>query len=490
MNTLNKKRLLVSLFAVFAVLSASAQTEDDFFSDFKSFRDSIFTDFENFRQQANAEYVAFMREAWKPFATLPAEQPPAKPKPVKPVIAEPKPEKPEDTPPIEIKPIVIEPIKPKPTEPESPQPIEPIKPEPQIEVPEVKVGFYGTPLVFHFDKLRCPRLNNAEEASVADMWEKLSEKRYDNLIGECLQYRNTLNLCDWAYVMLTQRVSETCCGKGNEAAVMHTWLLTQSGFKTRIGRAENKLSLLFASDASIYYRRFFNIEGTKYYIFDRSLEGKQFHIFNHAFPKEKSMILAMKQPKLAVKKTMPKLFMAEDFPETKVSVELNQNLIDFYNDYPVSSRWDEYSKASLSEQLKSCLYPVLRKAVKGKTKAEAADILINFVQTGFEYATDQVQFGYERPLFPDESFFYPYCDCEDRSILYSCLVRELLGLEVVLLDYPEHIATAVKFPNYSDGDYLKIGEDIYMICDPTYIGASIGMCMPNYKTVSPKVIRL
>ena len=42
-------------------------------------------------------------------------------------------------------------------------------------------------------------------------------------------------------------------------------------------------------------------------------------------------------------------------------------------------------------------------------------------------------------------FYYPYCDCEDRSVLYSYLVRNLLKLDVVLLDYPNHIATAVCF---------------------------------------------
>ena len=140
--------------------------------------------------------------------------------------------------------------------------------------------------------------------------------------------------------------------------------------------------------------------------------------------------------------------------------------------------------------MKECLYPVLRKAIEGKSQSEAANILINFVQTGFAYATDQDQFGYERPLFPDETFYYPFCDCEDRAILYSCLVRELLGLDAVLLNYPSHLATAVRFADNVSGDYLTIESEKYVICDPTYIGASIGMCMPDLKMVTPKVERI
>ena len=117
------------------------------------------------------------------------------------------------------------------------------------------------------------------------------------------------------------------------------------------------------------------------------------------------------------------------------------------------------------------------------------NILINFVQTAFQYQTDEQQFGYEKPFFVEELFYYPYSDCEDRSMLFSYLVRKLLGLDVVLLDYPNHIATAVCFKGNVGGDYLMVNGRKYTVCDPTYIGASIGMTMPKFKTVAAKVLR-
>ena len=111
------------------------------------------------------------------------------------------------------------------------------------------------------------------------------------------------------------------------------------------------------------------------------------------------------------------------------------------------------------------------------------------MQTAFQYQTDDEQFGYEKPFFVDEVFYYPYCDCEDRSILYSYLVRTLMGLDVVLLDYPNHIATAVCFDENVSGDYLMVEGKKYVVCDPTYIGASIGNAMPQYRDVAAKVLK-
>lgn len=128
--------------------------------------------------------------------------------------------------------------------------------------------------------------------------------------------------------------------------------------------------------------------------------------------------------------------------------------------------------------------------ISKKSTYEAANILLNFVQTAFEYKTDGEQFGYERPLFADETLYYPYCDCEDRSILYSILVRELLNLDVVFLEYPGHLATAVSFKEQIAGDHVVLDNKKYIICDPTYIGANIGDAMPQFKKVTAKIIKL
>jgi len=117
-------------------------------------------------------------------------------------------------------------------------------------------------------------------------------------------------------------------------------------------------------------------------------------------------------------------------------------------------------------------------------------MILRYLQTSFDYQTDDQQFGYERPFFADENFFYPYNNCKDRAILYCILVNDLLGLEAVLLEYPSHLATAVHFPETVSGDYFMLGNKKFTVCDPTYIGASIGMTMPNLKNVPVEIVKL
>jgi hypothetical protein len=59
------------------------------------------------------------------------------------------------------------------------------------------------------------------------------------------------------------------------------------------------------------------------------------------------------------------------------------------------------------------------------------------------------------------------------------LVRELMGLDVVLVRYPGHMATAVCFTEKVEGTTLQYKGKTYTISDPTYIGADVGMNMPD-----------
>ena len=225
-------------------------------------------------------------------------------------------------------------------------------------------------------------------------------------------------------------------------------------------------------------------------LFDSDYPKSGFIVCDFAFPEEKMFSLYINQlPTLPENLTSCRLLTSARFPETHIPICSNKNLMDFFATYPYC-RWDVHALTPLSDQTKEALYPVLKKQIANKTQTEAANILINFVQTAFQYKTDKDQFGYERPLFADETLNYPYSDCEDRAILYSVLIRDLLGLDIVLLHYPTHLATAVCFDENVTGDYLQIDGRRYIVCDPTYIGADIGRTMPGMDNITAEVIRL
>jgi len=164
-------------------------------------------------------------------------------------------------------------------------------------------------------------------------------------------------------------------------------------------------------------------------------------------------------------------------------------VIDFYNNYPQTD-YEVYFDASLSPEARYSLLNNLKPIIEGKSEVEAVNILLRFVQTAFEYENDETQFGREKPFFAEETLFYPYSDCEDRSVLFAYLVRNLLGLKVIGLDYPGHIATAVNFSTDIKGDFVEHKSEKYIICDATFINANLGQCMPRLQNVKPKFISI
>lgn len=499
------KRVVIIILFLFPRILASAQSFS--FEEYAKGLTTKFNDyqikrqqkFQEYRDRINAEFAEYMRQAWPEYKSKPAEPVPDSPEPPAPVIKD------SDTPPSN-DPVPFDEVTPAPKPVEPPQPIVPLpKPEPQPvkpDTPDIQpvrpnkpmfaFTFYGAKCEIPLENRHRFTLTNATEDAFADGWMVLSSDEYLPVVAQCLDYRDKLRLCDWGYVRFVEQMTTAFFPPTqlNEARLMQMYILTQSGYKVRIARAGNKLVLLLPSKDTIYQYAYLNIGGINYYLVDSSLGQTSLNVFDREFPKEQDFSLRIvEQPALPINATASRHLQSRHDKELAADVSVNKGLIAFYEDYPLSSNWYIYSTASLSPYAKEKLYPALRSSIAGKDKPAAANILLHFVQTAFEYATDDEQFGTERPLFADETLFYPYSDCEDRAILYSILVRELLGLDVVLLHYPGHLATAVCFDTEVYGDYMQIDGKRYVVCDPTYINADIGQSMPQFKRTAASVIK-
>lgn len=476
--------------------------DDDDEEGFEAFRKSIYKDFEDFRTKINKEYADFLRNPWKEFNE---EKPIPRPKDetVPPVVVpkdEPVPVNPEP------KPIPIVEVVPVPKPEPQPEPIEPIEEMPITPVapvqPSVSFTFFGTTGKVRFDKKNSIHLPSLNENALADAWLKLSDESYTNLIHDCLELRKTHDLCDWAYLQMLRDVSESLCGKGtNESVLLMAYVYCQSGYQMRLAIDGQKLHLLVASKHHIFDLSYFNLDGTNFYPFLREGDriNDRVYICAATFPKEKAMsLLVPKAQEFAVNYKGQRTIKSKRYPNVTATIKVNQNLMSFYNTYPTSmlddnimTRWAMYANTPLAKDVKEQLYPQLRPLVSGKSQQEAVNMLLNWVQTGFEYEYDDKVWGGDRAFFAEESLNYPYCDCEDRSILFTRLVRDLLGLKCILVFYPGHLAAAVSFTDsVSGGDYIQLNGQRYIVSDPTYIGAPVGMTMPNMDNQTAKVILL
>ena len=332
-------------------------------------------------------------------------------------------------------------------------------------------------------------IGNMRENAIADAYEAMCKADYKALVDDCRKVKKELNLNDWGIFLFVREASKTLCTDENAAVVMQQFLLNELGYKSKMARRadRNQMLLFVAADCQVYGHPYFTKDGLNYYNLT-SNESCQFYMCQEDSPKAKSKLNMQVNHAPALNAGMVNSVHKNRSGSVAVSVDVPKSLMEFYGSMPQCD-YSVYVNAEVNPSVASKVLSTLAPLVNGKSEAEAANLLINFVQTGFQYATDQEQFGYEKPFFVEELFYYPYCDCEDRSVLYSYLVRNLLKLDVVLLDYPNHIATAVCFNENVSGDFITVGGKKYVVCDPTYIGASIGKAMPQFKNVAAKVLK-
>lgn len=472
--------------------------------------------FSDFRRQANARYAENMKNIWKlvngdPAVPVPEEDtvPPVifseddvVPQGDVPVVTEPAPAPeptptpqpaPEPTPEPAPAPQPVPAPAPRPTPAPTPQPA----PAPQPAVKTATVEYYGTPVTVRYPAEGFPQLLSANESDVAAMWMELSDEKYDVFLRDCEKAKNTLALTDWEFVGLVGNVSSGLLAEQNAATVLQFYVLSQSGLAVVPGRSDDgRLHLLVATDAQMYAHPYWTFGDRRFYLIEES-DLKSMHVFDEVFGTSEARMAITECPKVKPAPTSPRRLTSVRYPEMSVTVTSNRNLVNLLGDYPVlfrdgasMTRWALIANVPLEPSLKAELYPQMQRILAGKGDKDKVEMLLNFVQTAFEYGYDTEIWGDDRAFYSQETLFYPYCDCEDRSVLFSRLVRDLVGLDVVLVFYPGHLATAVKFSSDIDGDAFLTGSGKFVVCDPTYIGAPVGRTMTGMDNSKAQLVAL
>jgi len=352
------------------------------------------------------------------------------------------------------------------------------------------IDFYGSKIPLICDvKIIAENRDTKSPEAIANYWTELSQANYNHLINQFNSARQYLNLNDWAYFQLVEAFSKQAYPASPDMQTMLSWyLLSRSGYKTRIA-FDNKQNYLLVSSVYPLAGNFVRFDNVNYYLIDGSVEHLQ--TYEKDMP-EADMIMDFSISKplnLAVKKVSKKFHFRYRENNHEVELSYNQNLVDFYKTIPLSDI-RLYFNSLPGADTKYSIAQAFKPLLEGKSKTEAANLLLSFVQQAFAYKTDQDAYGVEKYMLPDELLFYPYADCEDRSVLYAYLVKTLLNLEVVGVEFPGHMATAVHFEENPPGDFLVFNQKNYVIADPTFIGAPMGMLMPGAKKSEAEIVEI
>ena len=352
--------------------------------------------------------------------------------------------------------------------------------------------FYGEDIHLNYHKGLAFDLESYDNKVISKTWDKLSKTKINKLIKQISKYDKTLELNDWAKYLFIKRIGDEIYKDTNKSNIFTWYVLSKMAYDIKVGYNKEGIYLLSTIKHKLFQVSFFNLSKKRYYVLNTSHGMKrinQLRIYKGNYPTSiNSLSFEINKP-IKFNKDVQSKKLSFEFQgkQYNINAKYSKNLVDFYKSFPQSD-YKIYFDSKNSIQISSSLLKELNDQLKNKTQIEAVNFLLRFTQKSFAYKTDQDQFSYEKVMFPEETIFYPYSDCEDRSIMFSTLVRNLLDLNVVGIKFPDHLATAVEFTSKIKGDNFKYKGRTYTISDPTYINANAGMTMPKYKHTSFDII--
>lgn len=485
-----KSKNLRPMFLVVVTLLLQAGASAQSMSEFEQWKRQQLGEFKQFRDEMDREFADFLKQRWKAFDSARGVIRDEKPKPVDIPVAKLEDRTPRTQP--EEKPQPVVKVEPETIAP-PPAPI-PVIPAPVIPGPSERlVSFYflGHRLAV-VDGISASFNANPGPVSfhnIQRQFTDLASSDFPPTIEHLNRIRRELSLNDWAYVQLVLEFSDQVTVSANDRKLVSWFLLLKSGLDARVAYDPNELYLLVAVKQKLYDIAYIKYGDQKYYSVTREKRlPLQLFSYDGQYPKrlEASDVALVREINSKPEQETREFKFNFGGKNYRLALPYNRHTIDFLATYPQMDI-DQYFRAPLDTATSRALLAQLRPIVEGMTETDAVNLLLKFVQTAFRYETDQQQFGEENYMFMEETIYYPASDCEDRSILFAWLVKNLLGLQVVGLDFPGHIATAVALAR-PVGATVDFRGKRYTIADPTYINARVGMKMPQFKSVNPGVI--
>lgn len=461
--------------SVFPIIAFAADDFEDFRKQQQLGAQQIIAEFQEYKEKQDHEFADFLKGQWSEFDTFKGKVRIKEPKPKQVPVVMP-----------------VAPVSPIPTplipEPAPPQP----KPVP-VAVDTLEILFFGNVVRFAFDQQwKDYRLSGgARPEAMSTFWTMMSGSKYEPTIKSIGDTRHDLKLDDWAVVTLWRSVAQALQPvRKSEQNLLLWYFLIKSGYDVRVGYAGDDVHLFIAIKQPVYSTKYTKVGDQTYYAVLAADHGdsiRSFFTYDASYP-NKLKPLDIHAASIGFSRTVPaQRVLAFDYKgkNIKLNVPYDRRLVEYMDSFP-QSEFELYFDTEGSSLLRKGLLAELHKYTSKMGEEEAVDFLLSFIQQAFPYKTDNDQFGRERYFFVEESLFFPYNDCEDRSVLFSWLVRELVGIKVVGLLYPGHMTTAVALkhtkPEFSTVTYRSTE---YVIADPTYVGATVGMAMPSYKKLKP-----
>ena len=362
------------------------------------------------------------------------------------------------------------------------------KEKPKVVKKDINFMFYGSNLGFNIPKgMKNANFYPQNQTGIASFFDNAASSEYETLIEDVKNVKKDMRLNDWGLYLLVLNISEHMFSEADNSKLMSWFMFNKLGYAVKVGLANKHIVLMHYSKKIIYSTPNYSFGKKKYYVVANYAKGSVGRLFSYKqdYPgSTRDLDLSLETLPNFVSNMKDKTLEFKQFGETyTVPFSYNKNLIDFMATYPQAD-YDVFFNAPLSDDTYKDIASGLKKYVDGKKASDAMNFVLNFVQKSFKYERDNQQFGREKVMFAEETLYFDKSDCEDRAILFSYLMKELFHVPVVGVKYSDHMATALYIP--IKGDKVIANNKTFVVADPTYINANIGMSMPKYRSKKPQ----
>ncbi|MBC8051779.1 MAG: hypothetical protein H7Y13_01815 [Sphingobacteriaceae bacterium] len=361
--------------------------------------------------------------------------------------------------------------------------------------------FYGNTFNFELDNsanVSFPKQVN--DSLIHSFYKTISGSRYQAVIESLDKYRNKHQLNDWLYYQLIRKTAQQIAPKAENyyRYTLYKWfLLSKSGYDARLALERDKLLFYVKSDDDISDIPFYMINENQFVCLNihdyPGIDLKTNKIFPLNLP-----IIEAKQA-FSYKVTQMPDFKPEDYAIKNIQFRYRQKVYHFdikltpqvqtiFANYPVVD-FKSYFNIPLSRETYSSLIPTLKATLADMSQKKGVDYLMRFTRNAFLYEDDEINFGKEKRLTPEQTLFSEYSDCDDRAALFFYLVKEIYNLPMIALLYPTHITMAVQFDKPTGKPIMYNGKK-YSVCDPTpqLRDLKVGEISSKYRNVRFEVV--
>jgi len=373
---------------------------------------------------------------------------------------------------------------------------------------DMKIPFFEKGVVLDVDADTQFSLLSTSEMQVSKAWRRLMATSFSTIIEECDKLRSELKLNDWGILLFVSRLSDQVFKKDqtNEKKIFMAFILAHAGYDVKLGRAGKgtgrnaELHLLVPFKTKVDEWKT-TIDGKKYYIWsdikDKNInkiysETDNLYSYRKNFKLAKADLdLAVREVPLLGSRVLQKTIESKSPNLQNVKIAWKNTLTEYYDTYP-NTILSVYLNTPLSTETKGTLQSSLQPMLNNETKSKAVEIFLFWFYHAFQYRLDVM----ERTFFSEQTVKSQYSDCEDRAIFLARIVKEIVGLNVVLIAFEGdgnkigHVVTGIEFGGDIGGESKRYKGRIYTICDPSDKRCIIGTMIEGYDKSKYEIIEL